>query len=70
MRYFYLCEKLQKKVYANSLCSLESLHSEMQNVILETVEGANQCAVESVILVRNLHQCCEMLLSAAILCGK
>jgi hypothetical protein len=70
MRYFYLWKKLQWKVYANSPCSLDSLHSEMQNHILEIVEGAIQCVLESVISVRNLHQCYKMLLSATILCGK
>jgi len=42
----------------------------MQNVILEIAEGEIQCVVESVISVRNLHQCCKMLLPAVILCGK
>jgi hypothetical protein len=42
----------------------------MQNVILEIMGGEIQCVVESVMSVRNLHQCCEMLLPAAILCGK
>jgi len=70
MRYFYLWEKLQRKFYGNSLCSLDSLHSEMQNVVLEIAEGEIQCVVESVVSVRTLHQCCKMLLPAVILCGK
>jgi hypothetical protein len=70
VRYFYLWEILQLKVNAHSPCSLESLHSEMQSVILETVEGEIQSVVESVMSVSNLHHCCKMLLSATILCGK
>jgi hypothetical protein len=61
---------LKWKVYANSLCSLDSLHSEMQNDILEIVEGEIQCVVESVVSVRKVHQCCKMLFPAIILCGK
>jgi hypothetical protein len=39
-------------------------------MFLEIGEGEIQCVVESVISVRNLHQCCKMLLPATILCGK
>jgi hypothetical protein len=42
----------------------------MKNVMLEIVEDEIQCVVESVISVRNLHQCCKMLLPATILYGK
>jgi len=46
---FYLWDYLQPKVYADTPCSLGTLHSEIQNVILEIVGGEIQCVVEFVI---------------------
>ena len=51
---FYLWDKFQPNVYADSPYCLGALHSEIQNVILEIVEGEIQCVVEFVISVRNV----------------
>jgi hypothetical protein len=49
--------------------NLQRIHCGYSGLCLMN-EGEIQCVVESVISVRNLHQCCKMLLPATILCGK